>query len=106
MKRKQWSVEEKISILEKVAASSDVVTTCRNLGVSTGTYYNWKNSYEARGKEGLKPLYNKNLQAPAVKGLEEENKRLRKLLIEKELELEAGKELLKKKFGTDDIRKI
>jgi putative transposase len=99
MKRKQWSIEEKVSILEKVAASWDVVTTCRSLGVSTGTHYNWKNSYEARGKERLKPLYKQSQQAPAVKNLEEENKRLRKLLIEKELEIEAGKELLKKSLG-------
>lgn len=41
-----------------------------------------------------------------LKASEEENRLLRKLLADKELELEIQRELLKKKFGTSDPRKI
>ncbi|NGZ90749.1 transposase, partial [Psychroflexus sp. C1] len=41
-----------------------------------------------------------------LKQAEEENRILRKLLSNKEIELEDQRELLKKKFGTSDPRKI
>mgnify|MGYP001198478109 FL=1 len=41
-----------------------------------------------------------------LKKAEEENKILRKLLSDKEIELEVQRELLKKKFGTSDPKKI
>ena len=41
-----------------------------------------------------------------LKQAEEENRILRKLLSNKEIELEVQRELLKKKFGTSDPRKI
>jgi putative transposase len=41
-----------------------------------------------------------------LKEAEEENRILRKLLSDKEIELEVQRELLKKKFGTSDPRKI
>ena len=40
------------------------------------------------------------------KQAEEENRVLRKLLSDREIELEVQRELLKKKFGTSDPRKI
>ena len=41
-----------------------------------------------------------------LKQSQEENRILRKLLGNKEIELEVQRELLKKKFGTSDPRKI
>jgi putative transposase len=40
------------------------------------------------------------------KQMEEENRILRKLQSDKDIELEVQRELLKKKFGTSDPRKI
>jgi len=41
-----------------------------------------------------------------LKASKEENRILRKLLSDKEIELEVQRELLKKKFGMSDPRKI
>jgi putative transposase len=103
MKYKKWSLEEKIKIL----ASSDdlgVVETCRKYSVSTGTFYSWKKKYDDQGEAGLKVTY--DTRSKELKQSEEENRILRKLLSNKEIELEVQRELLKKKFGTSDARKI
>lgn len=53
---------------------------------------------------GLKVTY--DTRSKELKQAEEENRILRKLLSNKEIELEVQRELLKKKFGTSDPRKI
>lgn len=103
MNYKKWSLEEKLEIL---ASSEDqgVVETCRKYSVSTGTFYSWKKKYENQGEAGLKVSY--DTRSKELKQAEEENRILRKLLSNKEIELEVQRELLKKKFGTSDPRKI
>lgn len=103
MKYKKWSLEEKLEILSS-AGDIGVVPTCRNYGVSTGTFYNWKKKYDAKGEAGLKVTY--DARSKELKQAEEENRVLRKLLGNKEIELEVQRELLKKKFGTSDPKKI
>jgi putative transposase len=103
MKYKKWSLAEKLTIL----ASSEeigIVETCRKFSVSTGTFYSWKKKFEHKGEEGLKVTY--DTKSKELKQAEEENRILRKLLGNKEIELEVQRELLKKKFGTSDPRKI
>jgi len=103
MKYKRWSLLEKLEIL----ASSEeigVVDTCRKYSVSTGTFYSWKKKFDNKGEDGLKVNY--DLKSKEFKQVEEENRVLRKLLGNKEIELEVQRELLKKKFGTSDPRKI
>lgn len=100
---RKWKFEEKLSIL-KEAEQGNVIEVCRKHGVSTGSFYNWKKKFETKGEEGLKVTYNN--QSSEMKKAEEEIRILRKLLADKEIELEVQKELLKKKFGTDDPRKI
>lgn len=102
-KRKKWSQSEKLEILESVK-SSDVASACRKYGVSTATYYNWKKKFDNQGKKGLSEQHDR--RDSEWKKLEEEHRILQKLLIQKEIELESQRELLKKKFGTDDPRKI
>jgi putative transposase len=46
------------------------------------------------------------MRSKALKQSAEENRILRKLLSNKEIELEVQRELFKKKFGTSDPRKI
>jgi putative transposase len=103
MKYKKWSLEEKLAIL---SASEDlgIVETCRKFNVSTGTFYSWRKKHDAQGEAGLKVTY--DIRSKALKQSEEENRILRKLLSNKEIELEVQRELLKKKFGTSDPRKI
>ena len=72
--------------------------------MSTASLYNWKKKYEHKGEAGLKVTY--DTKSKELKEAEEENRILRKLLSNKEIELEVQRELLKKKFGTSDPRKI
>lgn len=104
MKRKKWTVSEKVEILEK-ARTGDVVVTCREYGVSTGTYYYWKKLFEAKGEAGLSGNYKRNTDKE-LKESQEKVRVLSKLLAEKEVELEVQRELLKKKFGTSNLKKI
>ena len=103
MKYKKWTLEQKLEIL---SSSEDigVVESCRKFGVSTGTFYSWKKKYESQGEAGLQVTY--ETKSKEHKQAEEENRILRKLLSNKEIELEVQRELLKKKFGTSDPRKI
>src|SRR5665811_1433829 len=96
MKYKRWSLLEKLEIL----ASSEeigVVETCRKYSVSTGTFYSWKKKFDNKGEDGLKVNY--DLKSKEFKQVEEENRVLRKLLGNKEIELEVQRELLKKSLG-------
>ena len=103
MKYKKWSLKEKLEIL---ACSEELgaVEACRKYSVSSGTLYSWKKKHESQGEAGLKVTY--DIRSKELKNAEEENRILRKLLSNKEIELEVQRELLKKKFGTSDPRKI
>src|SRR5690625_3201966 len=103
MKYKKWSLKEKLEILSS-SEEIGVVETCRKYGVSTGSFHHWKKKFDQKGEAGLKVTYNN--KSKEMKQLEEENRVLRKLLGNKEIELEVQRELLKKKFGTSDPRKI
>jgi putative transposase len=103
MKYKKWSLEQKLEILSS-SEENGVVTTCRKYGVSTGTFYSWKKKHENHGEAGLKVTY--DTKSKGHKQADEENRVLRKLLSDREIELEVQRELLKKKFGTSDPRKI
>lgn len=101
---KHWSKTEKLNIL-KEASHSSILEASRHHGVSSVTIYNWRKRFESGGEHALSDkgrLEHNKLH----KALENENRRLKKLLVERELELEVQKELLKKKFGTEDPRKI
>jgi putative transposase len=103
MKYKKWSLEEKLMILS-CSEEMGVVETCRKYSVSTGTFYSWKKKFDHKGEDGLKVTY--DTKSKELKQAEEENRILRKLLSNKDIELEVQRELLKKKFGTSDPRKI
>lgn len=103
MKYKRWNLKEKLEILEQ-AKEFGVIETCRKFSVSTGNYYNWRKKFEQKGEAGLKTTYQK--KSKELREAEEENRVLRKLLSDREIELEVQRELLKKKFGTSDPRKI
>ena len=60
----------------------------QDLGISTGTFYNWRTKYA-----GLEVN-----EAKRLKELESENARLKKLLAEKLLENEALKDVVSKKW--------
>jgi putative transposase len=75
-----------------------VIAGCRKYGLARTLYYDWLNKYQASGLEGLEDRRGKNMDAH-VKRLEKENRILKELLAEKDLESRLKDELLKKKFG-------
>jgi putative transposase len=103
MKYRKWTLEEKLEVLSS-SEELGIVETCRKYSVSTGTFYNWRKKYDKKGEAGLKVTY--DIRSKELKQAEEENRILRKLLSNKDIELEVQRELLKKKFGTSDPRKI
>jgi len=103
MKYKKWTLDEKLEIIRS-SEDIGVVETCRKYGVSTGSFYSWKKRFDSQGEAGLKVTY--ETKSKDLKKMEDENRVLRKLLGDKEIELEVQRELLKKKFGTSDPRKI
>ena len=61
---------------------------CRELVISNGTFYNWRSKYA-----GLEVN-----EAKRLRELESENAKLKKLLADKLLEVEAMKDVLSKKW--------
>jgi len=86
--KKRYSEEQIIRAIKQHEAGAKVGDLCRDLGVSTGTFYNWRSKYA-----GLEVNEAKRLRA-----LEAENNKLKRLLAEKLLEVEAMKDVLEKKW--------
>lgn len=94
-KRKNRSAEEKLLILQE-ADKDGIASTCRRHGIASSLYYKWLDKYQTHGIEGLK-AYRKPEKNYELQRLEDENRRLKQLLAEKELDLQLHKERLKKK---------
>ena len=86
MKRSRFSEEQIIAILREQEAGAKTVEVCRNHGISDATFYKWKAKYGGMEVSDMKRL----------KGLEDENRRLKKLLAEAMLDNAALKDLLGK----------
>jgi putative transposase len=88
MKRIKFSEEQIIAILREHEAGAKTADLARKHGISEATVYNWKAKYG-----GLEVS-----EAKRLKGLEDENRKLKKLLAESMLDNAALKELLTKKW--------
>jgi putative transposase len=88
MKRKRFSDEQIIAVLREHDAGAKAGDLARKYGVSEATLYNWKAKYG-----GLDVS-----EAKRLKALEDENRKLKKLLAESMLDNAALKELLTKKW--------
>jgi putative transposase len=89
--------QEKEKILLDIQ-SLGVTVGCRKYSIGKALYYDWLDRYNAHGLEGLEDRRTKNVSAQ-LKRLEKENRLLKELLAEKELEAKMKDELLKKKFA-------
>ena len=86
--KKRYSEEQIIKAIKRHEAGSKVDDLCRELGVSTGTFYNWRSKFS-----GLEVN-----EAKRLRELESENNKLKRLLADKLLEVEAMKDVLSKKW--------
>ena len=75
-------------MLKEAEAGAKLPDLCRKYGMSDATYYKWKTKYSGMTTSDLKRL----------KGLEEENRRLKQIVAEQALDNRALKELLSKNF--------
>jgi putative transposase len=91
--RRSFDSEEKLSIIQE-AEREGYMETCRKYNLSPALLSRWKQKYQAKGTEGLKPAY-KRID-PDVRALEEENERLKRIIARQALEIEVKSELLKK----------
>lgn len=89
MKRSKFTEAQIIGILSEQSQQDQKVSeVCRKHGISEATFYNWRSKYAGMSVDELKRL----------KELEYENARLKKIVANQSLEIDAIKDLLSKKF--------
>jgi putative transposase len=88
MKRKRFTEEQIIAVLREHDAGAKTADLARKHGISEATLYNWKAKYGDMDVSDAKRL----------RALEDENRKLKKLLAESMLDQAALKELLTKKW--------
>lgn len=94
--KRTFSKEEKISIL-KEAETKGVNITLEKYGIYPATYYSWREKFDQMGEEGFKHGMTRKHQKE-LRRLEKENAMLKKIVAEKELEVQLQQELVKKKY--------
>ena len=95
MKRSRFTQEQIIGALKEHQAGALASDLCRRHGISDATFYTWRSKYG-----GMEVS-----DACKLKGLEEENARLKKLLAESMLDVSTLKEMLAKKLLTPGARR-
>ncbi len=83
MKKSRFSETQIIGILKAVEAGRMVKDVCREHGISDATYYQWKSKYGGMEAADIKRL----------RGLEEENRKLKMMVADLSLENRAIKEV-------------
>ena len=88
MRRSRYSEEQIIAILKENEAGLPAAELCRKYGVSEATFYKWRRKFGGMEVSDARKL----------KALEDENRRLKKLLAESVLDEATLRELLGKNF--------
>ena len=88
MARKRYTEEQIVSILKEAEAGAKTTDLCRKYGVSDNTFYNWKAKFAGMTVSDLRRL----------KALEEENRKLKRLVADQALDILAYKEIAGKNW--------
>ena len=83
MRRTRFTEDQIIGVLREHEAGVKTADLCRKHGISDATFYNWKAKYGGRTVS----------EAARLRTLEDENRRLKKLLAESMLDVSALKDL-------------
>ncbi|WP_241085767.1 transposase [Candidatus Vondammii sp. HM_W22] len=87
MKKEHFSDEQIVAVLRDAEATT-AVAAARKHGVSEQSIYRWRNKYAGMEVSDVREL----------KRVKDENMRLKKLLAERDLEVEVMKEIQAKKW--------
>lgn len=88
MKRKRFTEEQIIGVLKESEAGMATPELCRKHGISEGTYYRWKAKYGGMEVN----------EARRLKALEDENRRLKRLVADQALDIQILKDVNSKKW--------
>ena len=88
MKRSRFTEEQIIAILREQESGAKTADVCRKHGISDATFYKWRSRFGGMEVSDARRL----------KALEDENRRLKKLLAESMLDASTLKEMLGKNF--------
>ena len=88
MRKSRFGEEQNIGILKEHQAVMPVADLCRKHGISDATLYTWRSKYGGMEVSDARKL----------KALEDENRRLKKLLAESMLDVATLREMMGKNF--------
>jgi len=89
MRKSKLSDEQIVTVLrEAERGETTIIEVCRKVGVTVQTFYRWRNKFGGNTVQDVRKL----------KQLEKDNARLLRLLGQRDVELDAMKELLAKKW--------
>lgn len=86
--KKRFTEEQITYAMRQHESGAPVSEICRTMGVSEPTFYNWKKKYAGMGVTELRKM----------KGLEQENSKLKKLVADLSLDKHILQEVIAKKF--------
>ena len=89
MKRSHYTDEQILAIVKEGEAGRKVADLCRTHGISEQTYYRWKAKYGGMELSEMQRL----------KQLEDENRRLKHIVAEQTLDIQALKAVVAKKWS-------
>jgi putative transposase len=88
MSSKRYTQEQILKVLKEIDAGATIVSVGRAHGIGVQTIYEWRKRYAGMGSSELAEL----------KALQEENRRLKRIVANMALDIEAYKELQKGKW--------
>jgi len=88
MRKTRYSEEQIIRVLQEVESGRSLKEVCREHGIATGTYYNWRSKYGGMDVS----------EARRLKELEVENRRLKAAVADLTLREQALKDALQRKW--------
>ena len=88
MKKTKYTEEQIAFALRQAESGTTITEICRKMGVSEQTFYRWRKKYEGLGVNEVRRL----------KMLEEENRKLKKLVADLSLDKVMLQDVLSKKL--------